>query len=344
MHLNQLRYFITLVDKHSFTEAAHDCFITQSALSQQIKALEKELSLPLLSRKGRTFDITPAGKLLYQKAHQLLKEIAAIEAQMQWIRHNQGYTLRLGLLSSMDKEKLPEQLKTQVLNRMGFDLELLYGSHDELYDLFGNGSVTAFISDSSRLFNSETFARVKLFSSKIYAETSRNTDLKHTGLHKLKLAASELQHLKLLIVCAPEHLEAERASYDQFLQITGTYQAVSSLAEGRKLLQQSDSNQYVLLLDRSLMRGDSSNQQKILRYELQRKGKSIKRHLCCYAKKNLSTPMLNELCAIVLELGAKSHLQFSQKHPYQDKDETQLQTTTPTPEPEPSYPKHSIPL
>jgi predicted DNA-binding protein YlxM (UPF0122 family) len=42
MLLKQMKYFITVVDLHSFTEAAEQCFISQSAISQQIKALEKE--------------------------------------------------------------------------------------------------------------------------------------------------------------------------------------------------------------------------------------------------------------------------------------------------------------
>ena len=45
MLLKQTKYFITIVDYHSFTEAAEQCFISQSAISQQIKSLEKELGI-----------------------------------------------------------------------------------------------------------------------------------------------------------------------------------------------------------------------------------------------------------------------------------------------------------
>ncbi len=45
MLLKQMKYFITVVDCHSFTEAAEQCFISQSAISQQIKSLEKELGI-----------------------------------------------------------------------------------------------------------------------------------------------------------------------------------------------------------------------------------------------------------------------------------------------------------
>ena len=42
MLLRQIKYFVTVVDTGSFTEAAEECFISQSAISQQILSLEKE--------------------------------------------------------------------------------------------------------------------------------------------------------------------------------------------------------------------------------------------------------------------------------------------------------------
>lgn len=43
MLLRQIKYFVTVVDTGSFTEAAEECFISQSTISQQILSLEKEL-------------------------------------------------------------------------------------------------------------------------------------------------------------------------------------------------------------------------------------------------------------------------------------------------------------
>ena len=45
MLLQRIKYFVTVVDCNSFTEAAEQCFISQSAISQQIKSLEKELGI-----------------------------------------------------------------------------------------------------------------------------------------------------------------------------------------------------------------------------------------------------------------------------------------------------------
>ena len=51
MLLQQIKYFCTIVEEGSFTEAAEKCFISQSAISQQIQSLEKELGVKLIKEK-----------------------------------------------------------------------------------------------------------------------------------------------------------------------------------------------------------------------------------------------------------------------------------------------------
>lgn len=51
MLLKQLKYFISIVEKENFTEAAEENYISQSAISQQIQSLENELGYKLLIRK-----------------------------------------------------------------------------------------------------------------------------------------------------------------------------------------------------------------------------------------------------------------------------------------------------
>lgn len=305
MQIRQLRYFITLVEKHSFTDAARECFVTQSALSQQISSMEQELEVELVKRNGRMFTITPAGKLFYQRAVKINQEVEELTLQVQRVSRNLGASLRLGLLSSMDKDKLATELQEQVLNRTGFELSLLYGSHDELYDLFGNACISAFISDENRLSATESFNKIKLFGSKMYAEIPRTIDINHSGISKLKLDNQELKKLKLYIICENDHADAEQDAIKQLLGLSAdtTIDIVASVNEGRKAV--LSHGNAALIVDRSLMRGDFTTHNKLFRYEITKDGKSIKRQLCCYARKNLSLPELQELCTILMELGHK---------------------------------------
>lgn len=63
--LKQIQYFQAVVRCDSFTEAAEECFISQSAISQQIRALEEKLGVQLLERKNRKFSLTPAGESIF---------------------------------------------------------------------------------------------------------------------------------------------------------------------------------------------------------------------------------------------------------------------------------------
>ena len=53
MLLRQLKYFCSIVETGSFTEAVAQCFISQSAISQQIQVLERDLGVELLLRDGK---------------------------------------------------------------------------------------------------------------------------------------------------------------------------------------------------------------------------------------------------------------------------------------------------
>lgn len=339
MQIHRLRYFITLVEKHSFTTAASECFITQSALSQQIKALEEELEVSLVKRHGRNFEITPSGKLLYERSLLLVKEIDDLSKQVQRVNRNIGCTLRLGLLSSMDNIELPAKLKEMVLNRTGYDLSLQYGSHDELYELFGTGCLNAFISYENRLNATESFSKTKLFATKVYAEIPTSIEIPSYSTNKLKIDINELSNFNLILICEEEHLLEEQQYLSLlFNQSNLSCQTALNIQEGRKLaLQQPNS---ALIVDRSLLRGDFSTHNKLFRYEVISQGKAIKRPLSCFARKNFDQEELLELCHIIMELGQKKAALEQAKDDlisYQDNQGELSDSQT-------SYPKHHIPL
>ena len=82
MELQQLRYVIAVAEEKNFTRAAKRCFVVQSALSHQIKALESDLGTTLFARTSRRVDLTPAGAALLPHARRAIEaaEIAAQEA------------------------------------------------------------------------------------------------------------------------------------------------------------------------------------------------------------------------------------------------------------------------
>ncbi len=83
MELRQLHYFVVLARALNFTEAAARIGIAQPALSQQIRALERELGVTLLNRTSRRVSLTDSGVAFFNRAEKLLAEADAAKLEMQ---------------------------------------------------------------------------------------------------------------------------------------------------------------------------------------------------------------------------------------------------------------------
>lgn len=62
MQIRQLEYFVAVAEQLNFTKAAKQFYISQTAVTLQIKALEEELGVVLFYRTNRKVELTPAGK------------------------------------------------------------------------------------------------------------------------------------------------------------------------------------------------------------------------------------------------------------------------------------------
>jgi LysR family transcriptional regulator, transcription activator of glutamate synthase operon len=78
MEMNQIKYFLTVAELGSFSAAADSLYISQSSLSKQIMALEKELGVELFDRSKRSIILTEAGETFRKHAHRLNDEYKAL--------------------------------------------------------------------------------------------------------------------------------------------------------------------------------------------------------------------------------------------------------------------------
>jgi DNA-binding transcriptional LysR family regulator len=96
MDLRQLRYLDAVARHRSFTQGALDLHIAQSALSQQVGRLERELGVELLRRTTRRVEVTEAGELVLARARRALAEVDGVRADLDALRGLVRGTLRVG--------------------------------------------------------------------------------------------------------------------------------------------------------------------------------------------------------------------------------------------------------
>lgn len=101
MELRHLRYFLAVAETHNFTQAAARCYVAQSALSQQIARLEKDVGAPLFSRTSRSVRLTAAGELLEPRARRILADVDNAQAALDALAGLRRGRLRLGLVQTM---------------------------------------------------------------------------------------------------------------------------------------------------------------------------------------------------------------------------------------------------
>ena len=75
MDLRQLRYFLTVAEERRFSAAARRLHVATPSLSQQIRALERDLRVTLFDRTPRGAELTPAGRVLAERARVILAEV-----------------------------------------------------------------------------------------------------------------------------------------------------------------------------------------------------------------------------------------------------------------------------
>jgi DNA-binding transcriptional LysR family regulator len=82
MDVRALRYFCEVVRQQSFTRAAERLFVTQPTISKMMRQLEDELGLPLFIREGRSFRLSDAGRVAYERSLDVLAAMSRMKTEL----------------------------------------------------------------------------------------------------------------------------------------------------------------------------------------------------------------------------------------------------------------------
>jgi|SRR5882724_612179 len=133
MHIETLKIFCDVVETGSFSKAASRNFVTQSAVSQQIRMLESKYDKKLLERTRQHVKLTPAGELFYKNATTIVQHYQTLERQMSESSGIVSGTVRVATIYSVGLHLLPPPVKAFITQYPQAKIDLAYRRTDEVY-------------------------------------------------------------------------------------------------------------------------------------------------------------------------------------------------------------------
>lgn len=97
MDIRDLRYFVETVRYNSFSRAADALHVTQSAVSKKVAQLEEKIGSPLLVKQGRQIGLTDVGRVVYERAQEVMATMSLLGAEIAGIRNLDKGVLTIGI-------------------------------------------------------------------------------------------------------------------------------------------------------------------------------------------------------------------------------------------------------
>jgi len=286
--LKQLEYLIAVVDENSFTEAAEKLYISQSAVSQGIQALERSLNARLLIRRGRSFTLTLAGQYCYRRAKALLGDLTDMENEIARIARGEAGELCVGYLNLYAGPELSEAIGEFSARHPDVRISTVSGTHEDLYEGIVSGAVNLALNDQRRAF-SDQFENVELLDAGCSVEISAR--LLPEGTDSLQI--TQLPDVPCILISEPAHQQVEESYYRDILGVPGPFLFASGLPEARLMV--VGGRGYLITEDvgRPPMLSET-----VCRIPLYRGKDRIRRKYCLFWQKKWTSEIIEDFAAL----------------------------------------------
>lgn len=141
MNFQHIKTFCTVLSENSMTAAARKLFLTQPAISQQIKLLEEQMGVELLVRGVRRVKPTPQGEILYNYSQRILKLTNQAELAIKTIGIGLSGPLRVGTLNSIGLNLLGPVFSMFLKGNSKVRLQLKYESGSNLLKMLEKNEI-----------------------------------------------------------------------------------------------------------------------------------------------------------------------------------------------------------
>jgi DNA-binding transcriptional LysR family regulator len=138
--LRQLKTFECVARNLSYSRAAEELFLTQPAVSMQIKQLEEQLGTTLLEQTGKKISLTPAGGLMLSYSREILGKCLEADQSLKSLKSGTGQPLKVGVTTS-GSYFFPRLLNEFSLQHSGTAYELIVATRDVITKKLEDGEL-----------------------------------------------------------------------------------------------------------------------------------------------------------------------------------------------------------
>ena len=134
MQIESLKVFCDLAETESFTKAAQINGVTQSAVSQQISALERTFKSLLIERSKKKFRLTREGQVLYDYSKQIIQTYDSLHNKLAELKDIISGTIRVATIYSIGLHDLPPYIKKFMKSYPTVNIHVEYRRANQVYD------------------------------------------------------------------------------------------------------------------------------------------------------------------------------------------------------------------
>ena len=278
MLLRQIEHFQAVVEENSFTGAAERCHISQSGISQSVRALEDELGAALIVRHNRRFELTEAGEYFYRHSLVISADLEQLCRETVRIDRGDAARLSLGVLVTYSGDEFNRAVAAFSEKYPAVQLDVAGGNHEDLYDGLRRGRLDLALNDQRRAF-SDAYENLVLTETVCYVEIASHSPLSKLG----EVDVESLKNTPCILVASREQQAEERRFYRDILGLGGDFLFAESLQAARVMVV---SNRGVMPVEGTSR--DSFFGATLKRIPLTRDGQPLRRNYCAFWKKENS--------------------------------------------------------
>jgi len=142
MHIETLKTFCDLIETGSFSKAAALNFVSQSAVSQQVKSLEQRFDQQLIERGRRKgVALTEAGRIFYAECREILEHFHALEERMKVKSAAPAGSIKVATIYSIGLHELPPYIKKFIKTYPQVKVQIEYSGADKVYEACLNNTI-----------------------------------------------------------------------------------------------------------------------------------------------------------------------------------------------------------